>query len=96
MNIYHMLFIVLDVEIEKSLYTRTEKGQLKGQFLNFSRKDTLKKCLCEPNQIFNTIFGNMLHFQSATGTFFNYSKRKNKKFAVCDILACTKGMIQKF
>ena len=52
--------------------------------------------LCEPNQIFSTVFGNMLHFQSATGTFFNYSKRKNKKFAVCDILACTKGMSRKF
>ena len=95
MNIYHMLFIVLDVEIEKSLHTRTEKGQLKGQFLNFSRKDTLKKCLCEPNQIFNTICGNMLHFQPATYIFFNYSKRKNKKFAVCHILACTKGLIKK-
>ena len=38
MNIYHMLFIVLDVEIEKSLKMRTEKGQQKGQFLNFLRK----------------------------------------------------------
>ena len=42
MNIYHMLLIALDVKIEKSLHMLKEKGQLKGQFLNFSREDTMK------------------------------------------------------